>query len=138
MKLEAHPDSRLRRAHKLNRRSAEPGTGLHTYSSVLRVQYRERRDVPPADRTYRVQGASDMPSRHQRTPRDGVRARMLHRDPRVMNTFAGMSRCRFVALTMRTRRFEFRVGTAREDEARQTGNRNPTVVTTSVGEETWF
>jgi len=38
------PDSRLRWAHKLNGRAVAAGTGLHTYSSVLQVQYRTRHD----------------------------------------------------------------------------------------------
>jgi hypothetical protein len=39
---------------------------------------------------------------------------MLRCDGRPMNTYAAMSRHRFVALTIPTRRCEFRVGMARE------------------------
>jgi hypothetical protein len=63
---------------------------------------------------------------------------MLRCDQCAMNTYAAMSWRRLLALTMPTRQREFRAGTAREDEARQTCNRKPTVVTTSVGEEIWF
>ncbi|MGN6313635.1 MAG: hypothetical protein ACTHMO_07740 [Rhodanobacteraceae bacterium] len=69
---------------------------------------------------------------------EGSARRMLRCDESHLNTYAVMSRRRFVALTMPTRRREFRAGTAREDEARQTCNRKSTVVTTSVGEEKWF
>lgn len=68
----------------------------------------------------------------------GSARRMLRCDGGDLNTYAVMSRRRFVALTMPTRQREFRVGAAREDEARQTCTRISTVVTTSVGEEKWF
>jgi hypothetical protein len=48
MNLLTHLFPRLRMAHKLNRRADAAGTGLHTYSSMLQVQYRKRRDVPVA------------------------------------------------------------------------------------------
>jgi hypothetical protein len=45
MNLLARPESRLRKAHKLNRRLVAPGTELHTYSSLLRVQYQRCHDA---------------------------------------------------------------------------------------------
>src|SRR5689334_16359923 len=104
MKRLAHPDSRLRMAHKLNRRAVAAGTGLHTYSSVLRVQYRKHRHEGSRHGAVRAERASTLACTRPCVISGRGARPMLRCDGCAMNTYAAMSRHRLLALTILTRR----------------------------------